>query len=131
MTTETTIQTLAQQIGLTINASRVDENPNMGADAKRDRQRNGENIFPKRKLSTFYSMGSAHRNAPKAIDVLDCLLSDASYADESFEDYCANLGYETDSRTARKSWKATIKNAAKLRVFLGADFDAFLQAERL
>jgi hypothetical protein len=37
---------------------------------------------------------------PELADVLYCLLSDASGSDEMFDDWCSNLGYNTDSRKA-------------------------------
>jgi len=50
-------------------------------------------------------------------DVLNCLhcfVSDAISGQESFSEFCSELGYDTDSRQARKTWKACQKSAEKL-----------------
>lgn len=52
--------------------------------------------------------------APTAYDVLACL---EKYGYEDFKDFCDNLGYDTDSRSALKTYKAVQKeynNVCKL-----------------
>jgi hypothetical protein len=51
---------------------------------------------------------------PTLLEVCYSLALDASMADESFEDWCGNLGYDTDSRKAKKTYKACQKIAFKL-----------------
>lgn len=68
--------------------------------------------------------------APTAADVLSCLCSDARSADRTtFEDWCSDLGYDTDSRKAEKIYLACVETNAKLHAFLGEDFDMFANAE--
>jgi hypothetical protein len=43
---------------------------------------------------------------PTAYDVITCL---QKYDVGSFEDFCGDFGYDTDSRTARKTYKAVVK----------------------
>lgn len=43
---------------------------------------------------------------PTAYDVLTCL---QKYDVVSFEGFCSEFGYDTDSRTARKTYKAVVK----------------------
>jgi len=44
--------------------------------------------------------------APQAADVLYCLLLDMQAHDYSFEGWCGDLGYDTDSRKAKLIYKA-------------------------
>lgn len=51
---------------------------------------------------------------PTAYDVLTCL---QKYDVGSFEDFCSEFGYDTDSRSAKKTYKAVVKefdNVCKL-----------------
>lgn len=76
-----------------------------------------------RTFTTFYSMGSAHKGAPKIDSVLSSLMFDASGAENasSFEDWASEYGYDTDSRKAERMYNACREISAKLRVFLGRD----------
>ncbi len=84
-----------------------------------------------RQYSVDFFMGQACTDEPDAAGVLDCLLSDAQLGTETFEEFCANLGYDTDSRKAERMYKACEKTETKLRQFLGDDYETFLSAERL
>lgn len=112
-------QNFAQEYGIHATATATDSNPNM-EDARPDARhwkvtlRRG----PAR-LTVPFTQGSAHRKPPTAMDVLGCLASDASGAEESFEEWCGNLGYEADSRKAKKTYDAVKKQTAKLKTFLG------------
>lgn len=69
---------------------------------------------------SFFS-GSVFRAAPPNIsDFLQCLALD-SYAMQCdfFEDWAQEFGYDTDSREAYRVYKACLKNARKLRDFIG------------
>ena len=63
---------------------------------------------------------------PTAEDVLECLVVDASSADQPFEEWASDYGYDTDSRKAEFTYKQVQAQTAKLRKFLGDDFDAYL-----
>lgn len=65
-------------------------------------------------ISTFYSQGPAIKTSPDLLDVLQCLLSDGSAADESFDDWCANFGYDTDSRKAFATYELCKKTGEML-----------------
>jgi len=60
-------------------------------------------------------------------DVLNafyCFVSDAICGKESFEDFCSNMGYDEDSRTAEKIHKACIKSYNKLtKIYDGDIYD--------
>lgn len=84
-------------------------------------------------LATFYSMGSAHKTAPRLADVLDSLATDSSMAESSFADWCGECGYDADSRKAFATFEACQEIAAKLLALLGrVEFNNLLQnVERL
>lgn len=130
-----TIKMFCNRHGITATAEWADSNPNMsdmpaGSSHWRVtlRRRN-----PRRSLTVPFSMGPAHSHEPTAPEVLDCLVSDASSFDSasSFEDWCSDFGYDTDSRKAEQTFKAVERSAARLRRFLGGDYDQAISAERL
>ena len=77
-----------------------------------------------------FHTGSGWKVDPSARDVLDCLLSDAESGAETFDDFCANLGYDTDSRKALNQYLECHAIGAKVRRLLGADYKTFAYAER-
>ena len=79
--------------------------------------------FQGRRLTVAFHQGSAHTKPPEAADVLSCIVGDAFYADETFEDFCGNCGYDPDSRKAEKIWKSCRALAPKVRRLLGKHFD--------
>ena len=80
----------------------------------------------RRQLTVPFGMGYGLSNEPTAQDVLESLLSDASSADQDFEDWCGEYGYDTDSRKAERTYDQVRHLTGKLRQFLGDDFDAYL-----
>lgn len=83
-----------------------------------------------RRMSLDFWQGTGITEAPTAAGVLDCLLSDASSASESFEDWCGNYGYDTDSRKALASYNQVKKQAVVLKKLLGDDFEMFMDSEK-
>ncbi|HJS81267.1 MAG TPA: hypothetical protein VJ742_00365 [Nitrososphaera sp.] len=83
-----------------------------------------------RRMSLDFWQGMGIKTAPDAKGVLDCLLSDASCSLDSFEDFCSNCGYDSDSRKAYRLYTACVKSTARLQKLLGADYDAFFEAQR-
>ena len=62
---------------------------------------------------------SAIKDKPTLDDILHSLVSDASSAIDTFEDWCGNFGYDTDSRKALAVYEAcqnTIKRLRKIGV---------------
>lgn len=74
-----------------------------------------------RRMTTYFSMGSAYTKEPSAEDLIDCLASDAASIENarSFEDWCADYGYDADSRKAEKIYKTCARQAARLRNLVG------------
>jgi hypothetical protein len=75
-------------------------------------------------MSVYFSMGPAHCKEPTPKDVLECLFLDASSVENSrsFEDWCSDLGYETDSRKAESTYIVCGRQASKLHRLLGEDY---------
>ncbi len=140
MTTDPENQTLQQFIssqGLTMTAKRINSNPNM-SDWKDARHWSCIIRKPKPedaihhdlyKLVIPFSQGSAHTDPPTIEDVLDCMASDASGYDNarSFEDWCSEYGYDTDSRKTESTFNVVKDQAEELKSFLGNDtYDSLL-----
>ncbi|MCD7896389.1 MAG: hypothetical protein LUG50_06895 [Planctomycetaceae bacterium] len=56
------------------------------------------------------------------------LLIDHYSADDDFEEFCAEYGYDTDSRRAERIYRAVQEQARQMRRLLGDDLHAFLEA---
>lgn len=64
--------------------------------------------------------------------VLSSMVLDALAGSEDFEDFCASFGYDEDSRTAWKTWKACRRMHDRLSELLGAEeLEAASQADEL
>lgn len=87
------------------------------------------------RFTTTYRMGVGHDGKkPKAEEVLDALVSDASLVEnaEGFDDFCRDLGYDIDSRKAEQSYIACTTQTENLKNWLGARYNAYLwHTERL
>lgn len=117
----------AEEHGITATSVSTDRNHNL-EEAKVDMMDHWKVTLRrgKARMTVIFSKGLGHHGVkPTAIEVLGNMASDASSADESFEDWCANYGYETDSRKAEKTFKAVKKQAVTLKRFLG---DGLFQA---
>ncbi len=86
-------------------------------------------------FQTSYKTGLGHRKAPsydknrprpikpELADVVSSLLSDAQSGQMSFDEFCGEFGYDSDSRKALATWEACVSTAGPLRRVLGVDFD--------
>jgi len=75
-------------------------------------------------MTLVFSMGSGHHGKePELYDVLDCLASDAAGYENarSFEEWCGEYGYDTDSRKAERTYKTIGKQAEALKRVLGEE----------
>jgi hypothetical protein len=87
--------------------------------------------YKRRRMTVDFWQGYGILHEPTAEGVLMCFLSDAEGTENrNFEEWCSDLGYDTDSRTAERTFKACEKLATKLRAFLGDDYETFMAAER-
>lgn len=77
-------------------------------------------------MGIFFSMGVGINRKPTALDVLECLKSDITHSEVSFNEFCSNFGYDTDSRQAEETYHAVIKQTLELKRWLGnTRFDEF------
>ena len=85
-----------------------------------------------RRMTVPFHTGSGWTADPDVADVLSCLLSDASMADnaQDFADYCSEFSLSTDSRSAEASYRECKCSSKRLHKFLREDFDKFASAEQ-
>lgn len=62
-------------------------------------------------------LGAGAVKMPAAAGVLFCLMADADMGRELFADFCATMGYSTDSRKAWALYEECQKTAAGMRMF--------------
>lgn len=77
-----------------------------------------------------FKQGTAHTKKPTLVDITAALLSDAETIinTDSFEDWAANLGYDTDSRKAEETYRQIQVNTGRLlRLFRTTDLAALLK----
>lgn len=121
--------------GITADAAYADRNPNMIDDGARMDHWRVTLRKPGRKMTVYFSMGAGlNGKAPVVGDVLDCLASDAAGVEnaQSFEDWCGDYGYNTDSRKALKTFNVCKRQAERLRNFIGDGYETLLwQTDRL
>jgi hypothetical protein len=125
-----TLKTLVKQHNIRATSKLVDSNPNMddmpsGSTHWKVKLRRRNN-----QLTVYFSMGPAHCKEPDALDVLECLLSDSFGADEPFESWCSEYGYNADSRKAERTYKIVQEQAERTKRFLGDYYDQFLYSEK-
>lgn len=86
--------------------------PPMGADKNQHKRPDG-------KWWTCNGPVAGKPKTPKADDVLSSLLMDTSGTSETFEDWCAEFGDDSDSRKALAMYLHLQELAKDLRIFLG------------
>lgn len=76
----------------------------------------------------FYKGRGLNGEPATAAEVLECLCLDASGYEnaDSFEDWCGEYGYDTDSRKAEATYRQVERQTEGLRRLLGNDFGAFV-----
>ena len=60
-------------------------------------------------------------DAPHPIDIIHCLLLDASAAEQTFDEWCGDFGYDTDIRKAEETYRACDDVGKRLYRVLGRD----------
>ena len=118
-----TITNFIRAAGISMTAERWHENPTAAPEAFRNADhwrcilRAGRS-----RLTVYFSKGYGHNGqSANAAEVLDCLASDASSYDNvrDFDDWCAEYGYNVDSRNAERTYKIIGQQATNLRLLLG------------
>ena len=67
-------------------------------------------------------------DALSAASILANLLMDHPHAEDSFEGFCAELGYDNDRISSKRIYRAVRRQARKVAELLGDDLDDFLSA---
>lgn len=125
MNTQTTLAQRIAEHGITMQCTPVHANPHM-SDAHIEsshwkcRLKSGRRTM----MTVTFTMGPAFNGrAPRTEEVLNCLASDAAGVEnaQSFEDWCAEYGYDTDSRKAERTFKACKSVARRLQAFMADD----------
>ena len=100
-------------------------------------ERSGRGFYNKR-TSQYYrdDVDAAECDAskpgapPSVADVLSCLLSDANAIHMTFEEWCSDFGYDSDSRKAEKTYLACVAMGRDVyRVLADADLQELAEAE--
>ena len=117
--------------GLKFKAEYLEHGPHFDDDEKRGVERDIWRLSIKRGARGFsVRFGNSlkesdHGNTPPtAYDLLTCL---TKYDPGTFEDFCADFGYNEDSRRAEKTYKAVKREWAKVSRFFTAGELAELQ----
>ena len=81
-----------------------------------------------RQMTVAYSQGSAFTEEPTAEDVLSCLCQDAAGLENNpaFEVWAPEYGFDADSRKAERIFREVERQAARLKVLLGEEYEAAL-----
>ncbi len=107
---------------ITMSCTYEDSNPNMVDSDKMDNWRCVLR-YQGRSMVVHFSMGYGHNGKePTVKDVLSSLALDSSCDGMSFEYWCDDYGYESDSRKVERTYKACIKQTKALKRLLGADY---------
>ena len=81
----------------------------------------------RKRMSLYYSTLPTNTEPPRLSEVLEDLSLDAKdVTNKSFESFCFDLGYSTDSRKTEKNYKLCLKRTNKLKKLLGDDFQRLL-----
>ncbi|MCP4307339.1 MAG: hypothetical protein GY788_21205 [bacterium] len=79
--------------------------------------------YQRRQLTVPFYQGPGICSDPNAASVVDCLISDASALDQSFEDWADDYGYDTDSRKAELLYRKYRKYGGGIVRLLGDDYE--------
>ncbi len=86
----------------------------------------------RKSMTIYYSQGSAFTSAPTISDILNCLASDYQEAGYTFEDFCSDFGYNNDSISDLRVYKAVMKESRDMERVIGLDnIPTLLDIERL
>lgn len=83
------------------------------------------------KQYTFeYSQGSGIEGWPRARRVLESIVMDAQSGIDDFDDFCSNFGYDNDSMSADRTWRACRK-VTKFFNQIGLNDDGIIELDEL
>lgn len=86
----------------------------------------------RRSLTVDFHLGEGHNGrTPDVTEVLACILMDVNGYDNArdFEEWCAEYGYDTDSRQAERDYQTIGKQYEGVQRLLGDDYDSFINSD--
>lgn len=120
-----TLQEFIDATGLVLTSQPTDRNPHMEDSGRMDNYKVKLRAKELGTMRLYFSKGFGHQGQPPELDeVLECLASDAAGIENSgsFEGWCGEYGYDTDSRRAARTYNNTERQADRLKQFLGEDY---------
>lgn len=87
--------------------------------------------FERRTMRVAYHTGP-FCGAPTLAEVVACVAGDTTFAiNNTFQEWCEEMGYDTDSRSAERSYHECLAQGRKLRKLLGSSglFEALVCGE--
>lgn len=128
-----TIQEFAAKHGVKIDSTLVDSRPDGDTWIQGSAHWKVVLTVRGKRMTVYYSQGPAVVEEPRTEDVLDSLATDASCAQGTFEDFCSEFGYDTDSRKVERMFKACQKIKRDLERLFRSDRveELIYQVERL
>jgi hypothetical protein len=124
-----TLKASIRQHRITMSTQLAERNPNIDSMPPGSRHWRCTLRCGHRRMTVYFSQGPAIEREPTVEDVLDCLASDASCA-STFEDWCADLGYDSDSRKAEQTYRLIREQSEKLAGLLGPAYGELLTLPR-
>lgn len=124
-----TYQQFVDRFGVRMRATPVDRNPNMDQDDWHASASHWRCTFTRRdadnrphQMRVYFSQGSAHTKPPTAAEVIACLAMDAAgyHNARDFADWCAEYGYDPDSRRAERTYRQVERQYIRLEQFCGS-----------
>lgn len=129
---QNTVGQMVKRLGITAKIEQVDSNPNnptwTDANHYKISLRRVDASGQKLQMAVYWSQGYGVKGDPDVADVLAILANEARDVDneEDFYDWASNYGMEANSDTKLR-YRATKRMAAKLKKFLGEDYDELLE----
>jgi len=125
-----TLKEFINNMSLKMKTEQIESNPNWDSNVQANHYNvqliSGDN----RKTCSFpFSQGIGIKENPNINGVLECLQSDSLSGDFTFEGFCDEFGYDSDSRKAEKTFKACQETRFKLKKFFNGNFLRFLDAD--
>src|SRR5262245_4282986 len=88
--------------------------------------------YQQRAMTVPFYTGPAWSREPELDDVMECLRADALGVINAsgFEDWADELGFDSGSRKAKRTYQQVQRQTEELRQLLGDDFEQIIRSER-
>lgn len=108
------------RLGIKMTCEYADRNPNM-PDSRDMNHYKCTFSRGRKRMTVYFSMGYAHTSEPDINRVWDTITEDSERVEGmDFSEFCSEFGYDEDSRTAERTFKACKHQAERLKTFLSA-----------